>query len=60
MRDIDYYRRQMDLYNEIRAERLTISVTQFLEMTGMITTIHSPDKMSPRKKLMAHKMDMTK
>ena len=51
MRDIDYYRRQMDLYNEIRAERLPMSVIQFLETANMVITIHRPDKLSPKKKM---------
>lgn len=50
MRDIDY-RRQMDLYNEIMAERITMSGRQFLEMANMVITIHRPDKLSPKKKV---------
>lgn len=64
MRDVDYYRRQMALYTEAMSEAVTISGRQLLEMMGSepnnIIIIHRPDKMSPRKKLMAHKMDMTK
>lgn len=60
MNNIDYYRRQMALYTE----SITISGRHFLEMMGCepnnIIIIHRPDKMSPKKKLMAHKMDMTK
>ena len=64
MNDIDYYRRQMTLYTEAMSQAVTISGRQFLEMIGYepnnITIIHRPDKMSPKKKVMAHKMDMTK
>ena len=51
MRDTDYYRRQIDLYNEIMAERITMSGRQFLEMANMVITIHRPDKLSPKKKV---------
>ena len=63
MNDIDYYRRQMTLYTEAMSQAITISVRQFLEMMGCEPNniiIHRPDKLSPRKKLMTHKMDMTK
>lgn len=55
MRDTDYYRRQMHLYNEIynkaKAERITMTGRQFLEMANMVITIHRPDKLSPKKKM---------
>ena len=51
MRDTDYYRRQMDLYNEIRAERIIMVGRQFLDMADMVITIHRPDKLSPKKKM---------
>jgi hypothetical protein len=58
MNDIDYYRRQMALYTEAMSQAITISGRQFLEMDVII--IHRPDKLSPKKAVMTHKMDMTK
>mgnify|MGYP003341390857 FL=1 len=54
MRDIDYYRRQIEhyieTYNNIMADDRMISANRFLEMANMVITIHRPDKLSPKKK----------
>ena len=51
MRDIDYYRRQTEYYREIMEQSGKIRVERFLEMAGMVITIHRPDKLSPKKKV---------
>jgi len=60
MRDIYYYRRQVEYYREVMEQPHYINAEWFLEMADMVITIHRPDKLSPKKKVMAHKMDMTK
>ena len=51
MRDIDYYRRQVEHYREIMEQSHYISVERFLETANMVITIHRPDKLSPKKKM---------
>ena len=51
MRDTDYYRRQVDYCREIMEQSGKIRVEVFLEMAGMVITIHRPDKLSPKKKM---------
>lgn len=57
MNDIDDYIRRTDYYREILEQSRVISIERAFEM--FITT-HRPDNMTPKKKLMAHKMGMTK
>ena len=65
MGDTDYYRWQLESYLQVsREERYyntdALGGIRYMLMADEVITIHRPDKMSPKKKLMLHKMDMTK
>lgn len=64
MGDTDYYRWQLESYLQGRREERyytdALDGIRYILMADEVITIHRPDIMSPKKKLMLHKMDMTK